>query len=378
MNQSAMTFEQGPIRPPSEAASLLIRLTRNCPWNRCLFCPVYKTERFSRRSLEEIKLDIETASAAAQKILSLAQRNGGAISRGIIEQVRSDSPASLPVAIWLYRGAGTVFLQDADSMLMPTDQLAEILDLVVRRLPGVKRITTYGRSRSIIRKDQSELDRLKRAGLSRIHIGLESGCDPVLSYMRKGVTAAQHREAGIKVKAAGISLSEYVILGLGGASFWREHALETAAVLNAINPDYIRLRTLAIHPLTPLYREWEEGGFIPLDDEGILREEQQLLGSLDGIESTILSDHILNLLEEIAGTLPEDRSKMLNIMERYFTWPVHRRELFRLGRRAGLYRSLDDCLDPLLTEQVERLYRRIKEEGLSVDQYTRQLMLSYL
>jgi radical SAM superfamily enzyme YgiQ (UPF0313 family) len=71
MNEPNFSFEQGPIRPPNEARSLLLRLTRNCPWNQCLFCPVYKNQKFSLRSVEEIKTDIQTAKDMADDIKSM-------------------------------------------------------------------------------------------------------------------------------------------------------------------------------------------------------------------------------------------------------------------------------------------------------------------
>jgi radical SAM superfamily enzyme YgiQ (UPF0313 family) len=282
------------------------------------------------------------------------------------------------VAVWLYRGGGAVFLQDGDSLLLPTAELVEILELLHRRLPVIERVTTYARSRTLLRKSVSELVRLKEAGLSRIHVGLESGYDPLLAFMQKGVSGEQHREAGLRVKEAGISLSEYVILGLGGAGMWREHALATADVLNAINPDFIRVRTLTVHPASPLFEKMEQGEFKPLDDEGILKEEALLLENLSGITSRFYSDHILNLLEEVAGRFPEDSAKMRGVIERYFSLPLPERERFRLGRRTGVYRFLDDVNDASLSGEVERLYLRLKKEGLSIDDYLRQAMLGYL
>lgn len=263
-------------------------------------------------------------------------------------------------------------------MQLPAAQLVRILELLRRKIPGITRITTYARARTLLRKTAAELEQLRAAGLDRIHVGLESGCDPVLEYMQKGVTAAGQVEAGRKVKEAGISLSEYILLGLGGAQMWREHALDTAAVLSAINPDFIRVRTLAVHPASPLYRRWRQGEFTALDDDGVIREEALLLGNLRGIESTFCSDHILNLLEEVEGKLPEDLPVMREVIDRYLALPEPERELFRLGRRTGIYRTLGDRLDPVLSGQVRRLYRRLAEEGTSVDEFIRQAMLGYL
>ncbi|HSW36570.1 MAG TPA: radical SAM protein, partial [Candidatus Limnocylindrales bacterium] len=358
-------FEQGPIRPPSEALSLLLRFNRNCPWNRCLFCPVYKGKKFSRRSFAEIKQDILAVASAVEKIKELSFRNGfgGNITREVLALIKNDDSNMLSVAFWQYHGAETVFLQDGDALMLPTVQLLELLRLLHEHLPGVKRITTYARSATLLRRSAEELRQLKSAGLNRIHVGLESGHDPVLAYMQKGITGAQHVAAGLKVKEAGMELSEYVILGLGGSTMWRGHALDTAKALNAINPDFIRVRTLAIHPVSPLYGCFQQGEFVPLNDEGVLREEKLLLENLQGINSAFYSDHILNLLEEVCGQLPEDLAAMIEVIERYFALSTPQRECFRLGRRTGYYRSLTDMENLPLAGVVENLYRQLQKEG---------------
>lgn len=374
-----LSYEQGPIRPPSEAFSLLLRLTRNCPWNRCLFCPVYKGQKYSRRSLEEIKQDIYAIAAGIEAVQNLSREKGcSSITREIVVQCGESAPELYSLALWLYRGAGAVFLQDGDNLSLPTALLGEVLLLLRQVIPGISRITTYARSRSLASKTVDELVQLKQAGLSRIHVGLESGCNTILGFMKKGASREQHLEAGHKVKEAGISLSEYVLLGLGGREHWRKHALETAAVLNEIRPDFIRLRTLAIHPASPLYQMWGQGQFEPLDEETILLEEKLLLENLEAAGSTIVSDHFYNLLEDVSGRLPEDRPAMIARIEQYLALPPRRRELFRLGRRTGIFRTLDDLDNPVLEERVAHLYRRLEEQGLTVDAFIRQAMAGSL
>ncbi|MFC1929414.1 hypothetical protein ACFLW6_00890 [Chloroflexota bacterium] len=162
---------------------------------------------------------------------------------------------------------------------------------------------------------------MREAGLSRLHIGLESGYDPLLEYIDKGVIAADHIAGGKRVKESGISLSEYVILGLGGRKWWREHAIETARVLNEINPDFIRVRTLTVTSRMPLCAEVEEGNFIRETDEEIIEEEKLFTESLE-CESNFVSDHITNLLQEIEGQLPQDKEKMLAVINRFQTLPL--------------------------------------------------------
>jgi biotin synthase-like enzyme len=373
-------YEQGPIRPPSEAASLLLRLTRNCPWNRCLFCPVYKGQTFSRRSLEEVKQDIEAIAEAAIIIKEISLKNGfgGEINRQTAALVQSQYPELFQIAFWLFKGGKTVFLQDGDSLLLPVSQLVEILGLLKEKFPSIQRITTYARSRTLLRRSVEELVLLKEAGLNRIHVGLESGNDAVLDFMEKGVTSLQHIEAGQRVKKSGISLSEYVILGLGGMELWREHALDTAKVLNQINPDFIRVRTLAVAPTSQLYKKQQQGEFKPLPDDDIIREEALFIENLNGIESYFYSDHILNLLEEISGKLPDDKLVMQKMINNYLSLPESEREIFRLGRRTGYYRFLNDLNNRSLRTPVETIYRQLQNKGVTVDDYIEQLKLRFV
>jgi biotin synthase-like enzyme len=346
-----LRFEQGPIRPPSEARSLLIRVTRNCPWNRCEFCPVYKGARFSRRSVEEIKADIDTVKemVATLKRMSWQGGFGGGIHRALVQAVLQDerySESFRSVALWLYYGGESAFLQDANSLVMKTPSLAEVVSHLKQSFPGLKRITSYARSSTLARKSVEELRELKAAGLNRIHVGLESGSDKVLAYVNKGVTARQQIEGGQRVVEAGIELSEYVMPGLGGRSLSREHAVESARVLNAINPDFIRLRSLALPAGTGLRAKWERGEFERPTDEEMVHEVRLFIEHLDGIRSYLASDHILNLLEEVEGRLPDDKPLLLGVIDRYLGLPAEERLLFQLGRRLGLFRNLSDLEDP--------------------------------
>ncbi len=358
-------FEQGPIRPPSEARSLLVRVTRNCPWNRCAFCHTYRKENFSLRPVEEIQGDILRMAEIAEEIRSLSWRcgEGGRIGERTLRRIFSGegNGGFHSVAAWLDGGGESVFLQDADSLILKTEDLAEVVAFIRKTFPAVSRITTYARAKTASRKTVEELKRLREAGLSRIHVGMESGCDPLLQFIRKGVTAAEQIEGGRKIREAGISLCEYVMPGLGGRAWSREHALATADALNRINPDHIRLRTLQAVPGTELDRKIRNGEFQPLDDEGILREIRLLIESLEGLESEIVSDHILNLLEELEGKLPGDRERLLGVIDRFFALPAEERAIFRLGRRMGAYRRLDDLSDAVRRSRFQDIwdaYRR--------------------
>ena len=362
-------FEQGPIRPPNEAQSLLLRVTRNCPWNQCLFCPVYKGRRFSLRTVEEIKEDIQRARDIADEIKAQSWRLGqsGSVSNEVVSHIFSSpnySDSYRSIAAWLYYGTGACFLQDADNLVMTADNLVAVLKFLRETFPEITRVTTYSRSRTIVRKSVESLRRIRDAGLDRVHVGLESGYDPILKFMKKGVTATQHIEAGRKVVAAGLELSEYVMPGLGGQTFWREHAVATAQVLNQINPHFIRIRSLRVPSRIPLYQKLQSGEFRMQSDDMLAEEMKLFIETLDGITSVVTSDHIMNLLEEVTGKLPEDKEEMLEVIETYQRLPDSERLIYRVGRRGGAYRSLEDLeRDPATYRKIKNLIVDLETKG---------------
>ncbi len=380
-----LPIEQGPIRPPSEAQSLLLRVTRNCSWNRCEFCHIYKGQRFSPRTVEEVKKDIDAVRQIVSDLTALSWREGlggritPQLARAVLGRPHEYPEGYRSVLLWLYSGGKNVFLQDANNLILRTQNLVEILRYLKKTFPSIERITTYSRARTVARKSVAELRELRDAGLSRVHIGLESGYDPLLEYVRKGVTAREQIEAGRRVKEAGLSLSEYIMPGLGGKSMWREHAVETARVLNEIDPDFIRVRTLKVLRIMPLYGKIEKGEFVLLSDDEIVAELRLLIENLEGIASRFTSDHILNLLEELDGKLPEAKDAMLAVIDRYLALPDSERANFRLGRRTGYYRTLDDLADPDLRIRVNQIQNRIETERPgSLDQVISDLMESFI
>jgi len=370
-------LELGPIRPPSEASSLLLRVTRNCSWNRCKFCHIYKGQRFELRPVEDIKRDILTVKAIQDKLKEATAKTGSleAAAAAILNSPFSETHFN--VALWLYHGGTSAFLQDANTLIMPTPDLVEVIKFLKKTLPSITRITSYGRSKTAAKKKLEELKALHEAGLDRLHIGLESGYDPLLAYMDKGVTAADHIAGGKKVVASGISLSEYVLLGLRGKKLWREHATETARVLNEINADFIRVRTLTIKEGMPLYAEVREGKFIRATDEEIVTEERLLIENLD-CRSYFVSDHITNLLQEIEGRLPRDKDKMLAVIDRFQSLPAEERQNFRVGRRMGIYERLDDLKDTGKHEIVAQAIARVAKDGQVDEEIMYSLMERFI
>ncbi len=375
-------FEQGPIRPPSEAYSLLIRVTRNCPWNRCTFCPVYKDARFSIRPVEHVIEDIDTVAKHVESLRRNMDQSGR-IDRGDLgglsdEVPRGESAAFNAAVQWFSGGMRSIFIQDANSLVIPPADLIRILEHLKNRFHWTERITSYARSRTIARIKDEDLASMAMAGLNRIHIGLESGSDKVLKMVRKGVSKETHVKAGQKVKNAGMELSEYVMPGLGGKKLSSEHARETADALNQIDPDFIRLRTLAIPDIVPLFKEWESGAFEKCTDVEMAKEILLFVESLHGIRCKIKSDHILNLFEEVEGDLPQDKEKITDVLKSFLALPPKQQCLYQAGRRLGVFRRLSDMESP---RRLARVEQACQEHGITpenVDNVIDELMKRFI
>lgn len=375
-------FEQGPIRPPSEAGSLLLRVARNCPWNRCTFCPLYKERKFSVRPATEVLADID-AVARHLRALQQQEETGGPLSRSRLRHWHDQLPAAQQAPFraavhWRDHGLRSVFLQDADGLAAGAAELLAVLDHLRRVFPQIERVTCYSRSATVVRYDPAELAALRRAGLNRLHMGLESGCDSVLKMVRKGANQALHVRAGQLVRAAGMELSLYVMPGLGGRALSVEHARQTAAALNRIDPHFIRLRTLAVPPGTPLEEDLQAGRFVPCSSLEIVQEIQLLLELLQGITSFVASDHALNLFEDLEGRLPGDKERMLAMLRAFLVLDDEQRSLYLLGRRAGCFRGLKDLQDPARRAEAEQLCRQLRVTVDNVEEICSELMKRYI
>lgn len=270
---------EGPVyRPPSEANSLLIQATVGCPHNKCTFCMVYKKgPPYKVRPVRDIIEDIDRAKEIYGPVIP------------------------------------SLFFPAGNTIAMPTDELAQICAHARYVFSSLKRITVYGSSQYIYRKGLSDLVKLKENGLSRIHVGLESGDDEILRKIKKGTNTAEQIQAGKWVKEAGIELSEYVMLGVGGKVRTREHAEATAKALTAIDPDYIRLRTFIPKVNTLLLHQIKKGRFQMLSAHEVLMETRSLIENID-VTSRISSDHYTNYID-VSGWIPKDRESMLKVID---------------------------------------------------------------
>ncbi|KGP75440.1 radical SAM protein [Desulfosporosinus sp. Tol-M] len=278
-----MRYEGTVYRPPSEANSLLIQATIGCPHNKCTFCKMYKRTKFRIRPVADIKEDLLTARDYYGDLVQ------------------------------------TIFFPDGNTIVMKTDQLAEILNYARELFPFLKRMTVYGSAKILKLKKPEELRLLKEAGLTRIHSGMESGDDEVLSRILKGFTASEMIEEGLKVREAGIELSEYILIGIGGRERTREHALESARVLNAFTPDFVRLRTFIPYNGTPLADDIQQGRFQMLSPHEALKETRLLITHLEG-PFELLSDHFSNFAW-VNGRIPEDKSTILETLDQLLEIP---------------------------------------------------------
>ncbi len=359
----------------------MIRATRNCPWNRCRFCPVYRGTRFELRSVADILNDIEAARVISDGIREMAWTMGhGDKVREVAAQLYNQpayGQCVSNVALWLLTGGRSAFLQDSNTLIMRTHELAQVLVALREAFPGLHRVTTYGRSHTARRKSLSDLKELKEAGLDRVHIGLETGYDPLLTYMEKGCTAQDHIEGGRRVKEAGISLCEYVMPGLGGKKMSQQHARETASVLNQIDPDYIRLRSLHVSPTMALWEGMKGGDFQLQTEDEVVEEIGVLIENLE-VNSYLKSDHTLNLLMEVKGKLPDDREKCLDTVHRYLSLPDEERLNFQFGRRAGYYSSLADLADSYKYGVVAQAMERLGVEAANAEDALFQLKNSFI
>jgi radical SAM superfamily enzyme YgiQ (UPF0313 family) len=238
---------------------------------------MYKEIKFEKRSVEGVKRDIDTAK----------EFTGGRVE--------------------------TVFIGDSDSLVIKTEEMCQILDHLHGTFPSLTRVTTYARALTLKRKSMGSLEKIRSAGLTRLHIGLETGSARLLARIKKGAGPGTMIRACAKARNAGFEVSLYVLVGIGGESSWQEHALETAKVLNEINPDFIRVRTLTPQPGTPVFQWWDEGSFQMPNPETILKEQRALIDGLS-VTSRYLSDHVSNYAP-VDGDLPADKTKMLLVID---------------------------------------------------------------
>ena len=269
-----MQYEGDVYRPPSEARSLIIQVTIGCSHNKCTFCHMYTEKQFRIRKEEEILKDLDECRAM--------------------------------YGPWVRR----VFFADGDALIVPTDVLLRLLERVRRNFPGCERITTYATAHDVLRKSEEELKALAAAGLQMAYVGAESGDDDVLIHIKKGETAAEIIAAGQKLKRCGIQTSVTLISGLGGRKGIESHAVKSAELINAMNPEYASILTLHLTPESPMAQEIARGEMELITPDEIVEETELFLRKIDSPGTVFRTNHASNYVV-LAGTFNEDIPRLL-------------------------------------------------------------------
>lgn len=272
-----MDYQGDIIRPPSEAFSLILQVTTGCSHNRCTFCGAYRATRFQIKPWERIEADLDFA------------------------------------ATWCRRHS-TIFLADGDALALPPAILTTLLRRIREKLPWIRRVSSYATCQNILELSDEQLQRYRQLGLSRLYMGLESGHDPTLKAIAKGVDSGQMIVAGQRVRTAGIFLSVTCLLGIAGAALSRAHAHATAEVLNRMRPHQIAVLTLMVLEHTPLHRLMRRGRFVPPSTAQLFAELHALLAGLDPFRTQFHANHASNYFS-LSGRLPRDRDSMLRVID---------------------------------------------------------------
>lgn len=285
-------------RPPGEWKSYLLQCTIGCSNNQCTFCGMYKEKKFRIRPVPEILEDIDMARD--------------------------------------YYGPGLqrVFLMDGDAIIMKTEELLQILGKLYKTFPKLEKVTLYAGPKSTLSKTPEELRTLREAGLSRAYLGVESGSDQVLQFIRKGCSAGQMLLAGQRLVEAGIDLWVTVILGMTGANGeggdWEEHILSTAEMINAMKPRHLSAMTFAPAKGTPLGEDVLAGRFEVCSADHVLEECRLLIERLEVDPLHFTSNHASNYLP-LKGGLPEDRKRFLDMIDQALAGKIRLRKTLNRG-----------------------------------------------
>ena len=276
-----MHYEGNIIRPPSEANAIILQVTTGCSHNRCTFCGAYREQKFRIKDDAVVDSDLDFAAnyCSRQK---------------------------------------TVFLADGDALVIPQQRLLHLFTRIHEKLPWVRRISLYANCRDILNRSPKELAELKAAGLGRIYMGLESGHDKTLAAIKKGATASEMILAGSRVKEAGIFLSVTCLLGIAGIHYSLAHAVDTAAVLDTMQPSQIAVLTLMLLDNTVLGQKAAAGSFKLPDKLGLFQELRTLIAGLEVPRCQFQANHASNYFT-LNGRLPRDKENFLAIIDEAIT-----------------------------------------------------------
>ena len=284
-----LNYDATLYRPPSEAKSLIFQVTLGCSFNECSFCDMYRSKEYSERSWEEVKGEIDLMAK------------------------------SLP-------DTTRIFLADGDALNLSTDYMIQIVEYIYQKFPNLERVSCYAMPMNLLKKTPEELNMMNKAGLDRLYLGIETGNDIILKKVTKGATQKTMIKACNKAKDAGYSLSCMVILGLGGSKYTKENAVDTAKVINAVQPDYVGAVTLYLeNGIKNEFLTKFEGEFERLTDSQAIDELEQLISEIDVSDEIVFRANHGSNAYNVGGTFPQDKQEMLEKI----TWMKKHPEVVR-------------------------------------------------
>ena len=284
-----LNYDAPLYRPPSEAKSLIFQVTLGCSFNECSFCDMYRSKEYSERSWEEVKGEID-----------------------LMAKTMPDTTR--------------IFLADGDALNLSTDYMIQIVEYIYQKFPSLERISCYAMPMNLLKKTPEELNMMNKAGLNRLYLGIETGNDIILKKVTKGATQSTMIKACNKAKDAGFTLSCMVILGLGGNKYTKENAVDTAKVINAVQPDYVGALTLYLeNGIKEEFLTKFEGEFERLTDSEAIDELELLISEINVDNAIVFRANHGSNAYNIGGTFPQDKQEMLEKI----TWMKNHPEVVR-------------------------------------------------
>lgn len=281
-----INYEPPVFRPPSEWRSLLIQVTIGCSNNKCTYCDMYRSKQYRVRPISEITAEIESAATYYKKVGQMPEK---------------------------------IFLCDGDALGAPMDILVPVLEKINEQFPNLKRVGIYATAENMLEKSEEELRKLKELKLNIAYLGLESGDDKILHMIVKGNTAAEMKEASLKIKKVGWKLSTIVMLGVGGKKYSKQHIENTAKIIGETSPHYFSFLTTFAVPGTPYHKMVERGLIEPLTSKELFFEMKEILGQANFQSNDVIfrANHVSNMLP-LSGTLPFDQKGLVEAIESWW------------------------------------------------------------
>ena len=284
-----LNYDAPLYRPPSEAKSLIFQVTLGCSFNECSFCDMYRSKEYSERSWEEVKSEIDL------------------MAKTLPDTTR-------------------IFLADGDALNLSTDYMVQIVEYIYQKFPNLERVSCYAMPMNLLKKTPEELNMMNKAGLDRLYLGIETGNDIILKKVTKGATQSTMIKSCNKAKAAGFTLSCMVILGLGGSKYTKENAVDTAKVINAVQPNYVGALTLYLeNGIKEEFLTKFEGEFERLTDSEAIDELELLISEINVDNAIVFRANHGSNAYNIGGTFPQDKQEMLEKI----TWMKKHPEVVR-------------------------------------------------